>query len=124
MTRSTRTTDTDEAPLTIRALIVAARGARTQRQYAAVLGIRQDLLSKYENGRVNPPTRIIEHCMRDVHIGGQQETPNATELARRVRQELCEAKAEPIRAAISRLLDVLAVHPRNYRKRAGPGKAR
>ena len=95
--------------LTVRGIIRAARGARPQRVYAAELGIRQDLLCKYEKGHVNPPANIVEHCMRDVHRFNERQTPTAEMIARRVRSDLAAPELEPVRAAIANLLDVLAV---------------
>lgn len=98
--------------LTVRGIIRAARGARTQEIYAAELGIGQDLLSKYENGRVNPPTSIVERCMRDVHTLSQRRTPSADMIAKRVRTDLAAPELEPVRAAIANLLDVLSTSRR------------
>lgn len=118
MSRSTAPTKADEGSLTVRALLIAARGNRTQEEFAVTLGVRQDVLSRYESGRIsNPPARVIEYCMRELHIAAQQKTPKAAELARRVRQELSEANAGPVRAAISTLLDALAVSGRSLRGR-------
>lgn len=96
-------------PLTIRGIIRTARAARTQKDYAAELGIRQDLLSKYENGRVNPPAGIVERCMRDVHTLSQRRTPSADMIAKRIKTDLASPELEPVRAAIVNLLDVLSV---------------
>lgn len=109
----------EQSLLTVRALISAARGNRTQEEYAAILGVRQDMLSRYESGRIaNPPARVIEHCMRELHIAAQQEIPAAAELAHRVQHELSEANTGPVRAVISTLLDVLAARNRTRRARA------
>ena len=113
---STTTLTNDDAPQTVRALIVKARGTRTQREYAAILGVRQDTLSKYESGRIaNPPARVIERCMLEAHISTQPEPPNATVLARRVRQELSSRDACAARAAISALLDAMKIVRSNER---------
>ena len=95
-------------PVTIPGIIRAARGVRTQKSFAKDLGIRQDLLCKYERGRVNPPTVVIERCMRDVHIDEKRRPPSATDLARRIRDELRATEAEPVRVAIAQILDALS----------------
>lgn len=97
-----------EPPLTVRGIIRAARGSRTQEDYSAELGIRQDLLCKYEKGRVNPPTSIIERCMRDLHTVRQERAPTADSIAKRIRSDLAGPELEPVRAIIANLLDVLA----------------
>lgn len=99
---------TPEQFLTVRGIIRAARGTRTQEAYAAELGIRQDLLCKYEKGHVNPPAGIIERCMRDVHRISERKTPSAETIARRVKSDLGAPELEPVRAIIANLLDVLS----------------
>lgn len=111
MPRNQHNSNPSELP-TIRGIIRAARGARTQEAYAAELGIRQDLLCKYEKGRVNPPASIVERCMRDVHTLSQRHTPSADMIAKRVRTDLAAPELEPIRAAIANLLDVLSTSRR------------
>lgn len=98
--------------LTVRGIIRAARGTRTQEAYAAELGIRQDLLCKYERGKINPPTGIIERCMRDVHILDKRRTPSARIIAERIKADLAAPELEPVRAAIANLLDVLTTTQR------------
>ena len=94
--------------LTVRGIIRAARGNKTQKEYATELGIRQDLLCKYEKGAVNPPAQIVERCMRDVHRTSERRTPSAETIAKRVRSDLGAPELEPVRAIISNLLDVLS----------------
>lgn len=107
-----RNTASDQL-LTVRGIIRAARGARTQEVYAAELGIRQDLLCKYEKGRANPPSLIVERCMRDVHRVSEHKTPSAETIARRVRADLVAPELEPVRAIIANLLDVLSAKHRS-----------
>lgn len=109
MTDKTNTMNTRKPPLSISEIIQSARGSRTQREFAAILGIRQDLLCKYEKGRVNPPAKIIERCMRDVHIPEEHGIPSAEALARRIRRELSTQNLVQVRAAITHLLDALSV---------------
>lgn len=101
--------------LTIRGIIRAARGPRTQEAYATELGIRQDLLCKYEKGKINPPSGIIERCMRDVHILEKRHTPSARTIAERIKNDLAAPELEPVRAAIANLLDVLTAAQRQQR---------
>lgn len=99
---------TGDQLLTVRGIIRAARGAKTQKAYAVELGIRQDLLCKYEKGAVNPPAQVIERCMRDVHRISMRRTPSAEAIAKRVRADLGAPELEPVRAIISNLLEVLS----------------
>lgn len=94
---------TDE--FTVRGIIRAARGKKTQAEYASELGIGQGLLSKYENGKVNPPSEIIERCMHDMNKQMGRKSPNADAIARRVRHELTGSENEKIRVALEYLLD-------------------
>ena len=109
---STNNAFSSELPLTVRGIIRTARGTRTQQTYAAELGIRQDLLCKYEKGRVNPPVEIIERCMREVHQLQQRQTPSANAIAKRIRADLSTPEMEPIRATIANLLDTLSTSSR------------
>lgn len=93
---------------TVRGLIITARGEKTQPQYAAELGISQSSLSKYENGKVNPPTKIIEQCMHELNKRMGKLPPTAETIARRVRRDLAGDKNEQLRAALVRLLDCVA----------------
>lgn len=45
-----------------------ARGARTQRGFAKVLGVDPTCLSRYENEKLGAPTSVINFCLREVAI--------------------------------------------------------
>lgn len=107
MKKDERNSD-DNQQFSVRGIIREARGTKTQKEYAAELGIRQDLLCKYEKGAVNPPAPIVERCMRDAHRISKRRTPSAVTIARRIRSDLGEPELEPVRAIISNLLDVLS----------------
>lgn len=113
MMRKTQRKSTPQAPLTVSGIIRAARGTRTQEAYAADLGIRQDLLCKYEKGRVNPPATIIERCMLDVHRLSDIQAPDADMIAQRILVGMAGPEFEPARAILANLLDLLSTPPRH-----------
>lgn len=107
--------------LTVRGIIKAARAGQTQHAFAAQLGIRQDLLSKYETGRVNPPAAIVETCMRLVHTGSGNIPPSADAIAKKIRLELASPEFASARAAIANLIDALlnAARSRHFGSKEG-----
>jgi transcriptional regulator with XRE-family HTH domain len=99
-------------PFTVKGLIRLARGQRTQAQFARILGVKQDVLCKYEKGRTNPPVSVIEHCMREVQKADNKGPPSANALAERVRTELAAANYGALRAAIASFLDAAGLNDR------------
>lgn len=95
-------------------LIRAARNRRSQKEFAALLGVDQSMVSKYEHGKSNPPIDVINRCMRLVHIEEGDEAPSAEQLAERVREALADPDLGRVRSALSRLVDAFAsghMHP-------------
>ena len=56
-------------------LVLAARNGRSQKDFAALLGVKQSSVSRYESGKASPPISVIEHCMRLVHTASSDESP-------------------------------------------------
>ncbi|GLU33240.1 LysR substrate-binding domain-containing protein [Trinickia caryophylli] len=61
---------------TIAELIRQARSGRSQKAFAALLGIEQSSISRYERGSAHPPAAVIEACMRLVREEGKDRTPS------------------------------------------------
>lgn len=89
-------------------LIRTARNGRTQAEFATVLGVSQSQLSRYERGEYDPPSRVINACMREAHIGSVETVPSAEDLAQRVRMTLASPDKARERSAIAGLLAVFA----------------
>lgn len=89
-------------------LVRAARNNRSQKDFAALLGVKQSSISRYESGRASPPISVIEHCMRLVHTANSNESPTAEQLADRVRVALAAPDLGQVRSALSRLVDAFA----------------
>lgn len=88
---------------TVGDLVRAARNGRSQKDFAAILGVEQSSISRYERGKASPPIAVIEHCMRLVQ--NQGEAPTADQLAERIRVELADPSLIEARSALSRLVD-------------------
>ena len=97
---------TDPAP-TVASIIRDARGDNTQETFAAEIGITQDRLSKYENGKTNPPAAVIERCLKIVHDRRLTEPPNAHAIARQVEATLDGSENAELRRALALLLNHL-----------------
>ncbi len=93
----------------IPSLIRAARNQRSQADFAQELGVSQSMLCRYEKGGANPKVEVIERCMRLVHWGDEEREPSVDELANKVRTQLGGADQAPLRVALSKLIDGLAV---------------
>ncbi|GHT97587.1 hypothetical protein FACS1894154_01280 [Betaproteobacteria bacterium] len=89
-------------------LIRAARNGRSQKEFAALLGVDQSMVSKYERGKINPPISFINGCMRLVHTAEGEVAPTAEQLAERVRVTLSDPNLGQVRSAMSRLVDAVA----------------
>lgn len=89
-------------------LIRAARNGRSQKEFAALLGVDQSMVSKYERGKINPPISFINSCMRLVHTAEGETVPSAEQLAERVRVALADPDLGQVRSALSRLVDAFA----------------
>ena len=88
-------------------LVRVARNGRSQKEFGQELGVKQSTVSRYERGKANPPVRVIEHCMRLVHIREDEVTPTADELAAMVRSELADSDMRDVRLALTKLIDRL-----------------
>lgn len=86
-------------------LIKAARKGLSQKDFAPRLGVKQSTLSRYERGKANPPTRVIEQCMQLVHMGDSGGAPTADALAERIRLSLADPELGHVRNALARLVD-------------------
>lgn len=89
-------------------LVRAARNGRSQKDFAALLGVKQSSVSRYESGKASPPINVIEHCMRLVHTASSNAPPTAEQLADRVRVALADPDLGQVRSALSRLVDAFA----------------
>ena len=89
----------------IKDLIKRARGSHNQKQFAKKLGKSQGLLSKYENGVVNPPSDVIETCMDILHMNTRNSDISSDALAKRVKAELKGKHLGSTRKTIEALLD-------------------
>lgn len=108
---SKRTSDQDRngPAISVREIIKKARGSLTQIEFLALLAERhniqtsQGLISKYESGKVNPPTLIIEACMKIIHaenIPGEVSLNDLEEKIRRVLKGPAQAEARKAFAII------------------------
>ena len=88
-------------------LIKIARNGRNQAEFARVLGVSQSALCRYEKGKANPKTDVIEHCMRLVHWGDLRPDTTVEELATKVRSQLARDDQAPLRKALSKIIDGL-----------------
>jgi transcriptional regulator with XRE-family HTH domain len=93
----------------ISALFTQARDGQSQKSFAQSLGVSQSSLSRYENGKANPPANIIEQCMQLVQRGNYL-TPSANALADRVKERLQTPEFSDIRFALSKLIDSVSKH--------------
>lgn len=52
-----------EYPRSQNELIKMARGSRTQREFAELLGVDKSCMSRYENGKLGAPVAVIDQCL-------------------------------------------------------------
>jgi len=89
----------------VSALIRSARGTRTQKDFASLIGTTQPLLCKYESGKItNPPAKIIEACLQHMHNRNNLAEITVGSIQRRVRDVLSGPERADARRAISELL--------------------
>ncbi len=88
----------------VKDIVRLARGRSTQAAFSKVLGKSQGLVSKYENGDVNPPSDVIEACMDILDMNNTYET-DASDLAERVMRELSGPDFVSARKAVEAILD-------------------
>lgn len=87
-------------------LIRNARGSASQKEFAAVIGTNQSLLSKYERNQVgHVPIAIVEKCMEIVEGFSRPKDPGVEAVAARIREELEGEESSDVRLTILRMLD-------------------
>lgn len=102
-------------------LVRAARNGRSQKEFAAFLGVKQSSVSRYESGKASPPIRVIEQCMQLVHAAKVEDAPTADQLAERIRVALADPDLRQARLALSRLVDAfVSEHAQTRVTRAAP----
>ncbi|MCZ8436465.1 MULTISPECIES: hypothetical protein [Alcaligenaceae] len=58
-------------------LLKMARGSRSQREFAAILGVDQSCFSRYESGKLGAPVTVINSCLEmvaNLHVGHDGQT--------------------------------------------------
>ena len=95
-----------QLPTSLSEVVRLARGQRAQKDFASELGIKQPQLSRYENGRQEPPAEVLNKCLKLIsgRISGAL-VPSAEELAERIRMELAGTKKTVARGLVQSLLD-------------------
>ncbi len=61
-------------------LIRWARGQRTQAEFAAAHGIDKSCLSRYEAEKLGAPTKLINHCLRELASAAVTEPQTRDDL--------------------------------------------
>jgi LysR family transcriptional regulator, nitrogen assimilation regulatory protein len=61
--------------MTVGELVRTARGRRSQKEFADLLGVEQSSVSRYESGKASPPVSVIDACMHLVHSDGDASSP-------------------------------------------------
>jgi len=78
-----------------------------QKDFAVQIGKTQSVLSRYESGSVEPPSRIIMHCMNILNTDPAPEnTDSVDEIIQKIRA-LNGDQFSKIRKALNILLDEL-----------------
>lgn len=91
---------------TVRGLVRAARGTATQKAFGALLGgVDQALVSRYEAGTVDPPSKVIETCMQLLQAREETLEYSATAIAQRIQTELQGDEHAELRRAFVYMLD-------------------
>jgi predicted transcriptional regulator len=97
----------DPDSFTVKALVRAARGAFTQEEFAEQLGgVSQSVVSKYESGSLDPPSRVIETCVRIV-MKRQRAFPSSDQVAAKVKASLADPRLSEVAAAIGVIVDAI-----------------
>ena len=96
-------------PTSQRELLIAARGASTQAEFAKRLGVDRSCLSRYESEQLGAPTSVLNYCLKavaELYSGAEGATAVQQALAhvRRAADTLEQAaKSESHRPANMRL---------------------
>jgi transcriptional regulator with XRE-family HTH domain len=98
-------------------LVKNARKIRglSQERFAAELGKRQSLVSKYERGLVEPPGEVVIHCVT-ITRGEAEQAVSPDSVANLVRERLAEPEFARLRAAIALLIESVPRHSRRRGK--------
>ena len=91
-------------------LVRLARNGQSQEQFAKELGVMQSSISRYERGSVNPPARVIDHCMYLVNQRGIQAVPSAEQLATKILNHLMDLEAADARLVLDKVIDTLVAN--------------
>ncbi|MBD9363762.1 helix-turn-helix transcriptional regulator [Methylomonas sp. EbB] len=100
-------------------LVRTARNGRSQEQFAKELGVRQSSISRYESGSVNPPARVIDHCMNLINQSEIQTAPSAEELASKILNHLLGIGAADARLVLDKVIDTLIANQSNVKPTKG-----
>lgn len=76
-----------------------------QTQFAERLETSQSLISKYESGNTNPPTGIIDECIKIIHGKNTRDDVSLAALEARMRKVLKGPAHTQARKAFAVLLD-------------------
>ena len=79
-------------------LVIAARGEESQAAFALRLGVLQSSLSRYENGKVSPPSEVLNKCLE--LLSKRTSIPSADAIAKEIKSKLDGIHNEPMRSAI------------------------
>lgn len=95
----------DSSFFTVRGMIKAARGTKSQPVFAAELGITQSTLSRYENGKANPSAQLIEKCMHILHTGARNSDPLYEYTVSIIEKSFSTSQDVKLRTALTYLID-------------------
>ena len=96
------------AEMSVKEIIHTARGSYTQSAFAELLQTRQSLISKYESGKTNPPSDIINKCIEIIHVEDIENDVSLKELQARIQKVLRGPAHAQARRAFAVILDSLA----------------
>lgn len=98
------------SPASLPDLIKAARQAEglSQKDFGAIFGKHQSLISRYEKGEASPPSKIIMHCMHKLD-GERREAEclSLDKLVQQVRERLGGEGRDAQRQALRAFLEVI-----------------
>lgn len=98
----------NNAEMSVKEIIRAARGELSQTAFAEQLKTSQSLISKYESGNANPPAGIINKCMNIIHGKNVKDDISLAALEVRMRKVLQGASQAQARRAFAVILDSIA----------------
>lgn len=90
-------------PTSVAMLMKIARGAKTQAQFAAWLGVTQSEVSRYESGTRCPPLRVLDKVLANrAEVAEPDEVPR--DISGRLRAELEKPENAELNAMLIQLL--------------------